>query len=67
MKPGIHDTSYSPQTTFSFGKRKVVCGEYVLRGVPDGSIVIEVEGQGYLKQQKLVTVRDGEDLTGVDF
>ena len=42
-------------------------GEYVLRGVPNGSIVIEVEGQGCLKQQKLVTVRDGEDLTGVDF
>ena len=42
-------------------------GEYTLRGVPNGAIVLVVDGQGYLEQRKSITVTDGEDVTGVDF
>jgi 5-hydroxyisourate hydrolase-like protein (transthyretin family) len=42
-------------------------GEYTLWGVPDGNIVVAVDGKGYVEQRQTVTVQDGEDLTGVDF
>ena len=41
--------------------------EYILRGVPSGSIVIQVDGQGYVEQCRAITVTDGQDVTGVDF
>ena len=42
-------------------------GEYTVRGVPDGEIVVLVEGQGYGKHVKTITVTGGQDVTGVDF
>jgi hypothetical protein len=42
-------------------------GLYTLRGVPDGSIVIVVSGQGYVEQRKTIKVADGQDVNGVDF
>ena len=42
-------------------------GEYTLYGIPDGSLLVGVDGKGYVEQQRNVTVRDGNDLTGLDF
>ena len=42
-------------------------GEYTLSVVPNGAIVVVVEGQGYVQQEKTVTVTGGVDVTGFDF
>ncbi len=42
-------------------------GEYVLRGIPDGLIEVEVRGQGYVEVRKAVTVRGGQDIADFDF
>ena len=42
-------------------------GAYTLRGVPDGTIVVVVEGQGYVRQEKIAMVTNGEDIEGFDF
>jgi hypothetical protein len=42
-------------------------GRYILRGIPDGLIEVEVGGQGYLDVRRAVTVRDGQDVTDFDF
>ena len=42
-------------------------GRYALKGVPDGVIEVVVAGQGYLQTSKIVTVRDGQDVTDFDF
>ena len=42
-------------------------GEYTVSGVPNGSTVVVVKGQGYVQQEKMVTVTGGVDVTGVDF
>ena len=42
-------------------------GAYKLQGVPDGDIEVTVSGQGYVEQHRNLTVRDGTDITGVDF
>ena len=40
---------------------------YLLEAIPDGEIEIFVYGQGYLEQSRFITVRDGNDVRGVDF
>ena len=42
-------------------------GNYTTAGLPDGVMVVTVEGQGYIEQHKTVIIRDGVDVTGVDF
>ncbi len=42
-------------------------GNYTLRGLPDGVIEISVNGQGYIETHLTVTVREGTNITGVDF
>ena len=42
-------------------------GTYVLRGMPDGLIEVEVGGQGYVHVTKTVIIRDGQDVTNFDF
>ena len=42
-------------------------GRYALKGIPDGVIEVVVAGQGYLETTKTVTVRNGQDVTDVDF
>ena len=42
-------------------------GNYFLRAVPDGLVVVIVRGQGYIEQRNSVRVSDGQDVTGVDF
>ena len=42
-------------------------GAYNLQGVPDGEIEVAVFGQGYVEQRRNVSVRDGENILGVDF
>ena len=42
-------------------------GRYVLTGIPDGLIEVEVSGQGYIEMRKIATVRDGQDVTDFDF
>ena len=40
-------------------------GNYVLRGVPNGTVEVIVRGQGYIEQRKTVRVSDGQDVTGL--
>ena len=42
-------------------------GRYILRGVPNGVIEVQVRGQGYLEAHRTVTIRDGQDVTNFDF
>ena len=49
------------------GTRTGSDGEYVLRGIPDRLIEVEVRGQGYVEVRKVVTVRDGQDIANLDF
>ena len=42
-------------------------GVYVLRGIPDGEIEVAARGQGYIERRRIIQVRDGQDVIGVDF
>ncbi len=42
-------------------------GRYTLKGIPDGVVEVFVFGQGYVRMSKAVAVRNGQDVTGVDF
>ena len=42
-------------------------GRYTLKGLPDGVVEVFVVGQGYIRMSKTVMVRDGQDLTDIDF
>jgi len=42
-------------------------GRYTLKGIPDGVVEVFVVGQGYIRMSKPVMVRDGQNVTGVDF
>lgn len=42
-------------------------GRYVLTGIPDGLIEVEVGGQGYIEVRRIATVRNGQDVTDFDF
>ena len=42
-------------------------GTYVLRAMPDGLIEVVVQGQGYIQVLKTVIIRDGQDVTNLDF
>lgn len=44
-----------------------VDGRYTLKGIPDGVVEVFVFGQGYVRMSKAVAVRNGQDVTGVDF
>ena len=42
-------------------------GRYTLKGIPDGPVEVFVVGQGYIRMSKTLMVRDGQDLTDIDF
>ena len=42
-------------------------GRYVLTGIPDGLIEVQVGGRGYIEVRRIATVRDGQDVTDFDF
>jgi len=42
-------------------------GRYTLKGIPDGVVEVFVAGQGYILMSKTVAVRNGQNVTGVDF
>ena len=42
-------------------------GRYILKGIPDGMVEVIVVGQGYLQTSKFVMVRNGQDVTDIDF
>ena len=42
-------------------------GRYILKGIPDGVVEVFVAGQGYVRMSKTVAVRNGQNVTGVDF
>ena len=42
-------------------------GVYVLRGIPNGEIEVAARGQGYIERRRVIQVRDGQDVIGVDF
>ena len=42
-------------------------GRYTLKGIPDGMVEVIVVGQGYLQRSKIVMVRNGQDVTDIDF
>ena len=44
-----------------------IYGRYTLKGIPDGVMEVVVAGQGYLQTSKTVTIRGGQNLTGIDF
>lgn len=42
-------------------------GCYTLQGVPDGEIQVSVFGRGYVERRRHVTVRESQDVKGIDF
>ena len=42
-------------------------GNYSLSGIPDGLIEVSVRGRGYIEVRKTTTVRDGQNVTDLDF
>ena len=42
-------------------------GRYVLTGIPDGLIEVEVGGHGYTEVRRTATVRDGQDVIDFNF
>ena len=42
-------------------------GNYMLRGIPDGLIEVNVRGQGYIEARRLVTIREAQDVTNFNF